>query len=195
MIPPRPRPGGRSERVAQAAFAAALSLHRPGGRAPSIAEIAAKAGVQRTTLYRRWGGPEALLHEAMMHAPREAIPVPDTGSLRGDLQELARSGCGFVASAEGRATTRMVIAAEPASRQAYWERRYGELAPIFERAVARGELSADADWRLYLDVIIGAPIFAECVKGSPLPLDACLAIAGLLDPVSLDASCGGERSD
>lgn len=179
-MPPKRRTGGRSERVQQAVFTAALALHRPGGAAPSMAAIAAKAGVQKTTLYRRWGSPEALMHEAMAAGPRAAIPVPDTGSLRGDLRELARRGHEFVVSNEGRATTRMLVAAEEASRQAYWVQRYDALWPIFERAVARGELAANADWKLYLDVIVGSSIFAEWVKGTPLSLEASLAIVALL---------------
>ncbi len=179
-MPPSRRTGGRSERVQQAVFAAALALYRPGGPVPSMAAVAAKSGVQKTTLYRRWASPEALMHEAMAAGPRQAIPVPDTGSLRGDLRELARLGHGFIASDEGRAATRMVVAAEEASRRAYWAGRYAVLAPIFERAVSRGELAADADWALYLDVIVGSAVFAEWVKGTPLTLEASLAVVNLL---------------
>ena len=75
-----------------AVFAAAIDLYDPGQPVPSMADIASRAGVQKTTLYRRWGDAEALLHEAVACQPREAIPVPDTGSLHGDLCELAMSG-------------------------------------------------------------------------------------------------------
>lgn len=179
-MPLRRRTGGRSERVRQVVFAAALALYRPGETMPSMAAVAAKAGVQKTTLYRRWSSPEALMHEAVAHGARQAIPVPDTGSFRGDLRELARLGHEFVVSDEGRDTTRMLVATGEASRQAYWARRYAALSPIFERAVARGELADNAKWELYLDAIVGSSVFAECVKGAPLSLEATLAIVDLL---------------
>lgn len=179
-MPLNRRTGGRSERVQKAVFTAALALYCPGETVPSMATVAAKAGVQKTTLYRRWSSPEALMHEAVAHGPRQAIPVPDTGSLRGDLRELARLGHEFVVSDEGRGTTRMLVAAEEASRRAYWTQRYDALSPIFKRAVARGELAADAKWELYLDAIVGSSVFAAWVKGTPLSLEATLAIVELL---------------
>ena len=73
------RPGGRSALVRASIFRAAQELFTPGEPLPTLAQIALRAGVQKTTVYRRWPTVEALLHEALADRPRRAIPVPDTG--------------------------------------------------------------------------------------------------------------------
>jgi len=176
----RKRLGGRSERVRSAAFAAALALYNPGEPIPSMRAIADRAGVQKTTLYRRWESVEALLHDALAQSPAAAIGVPDTGSLCGDLKELATAGHGFMSSVEGRSSLTLLLAATDTSKDAYWTRRYEDLRPIFTRAAARGEISASAHWEAYLDVIIGSTYSSHALKGRPIPLDALLVIVDLL---------------
>src|SRR6266511_5046821 len=83
---PARRPGGRSARVRSDAIAATLAeLAERGYAALSLESIARRAGVHKTTLYRRWGTREELVLEAMLARAGEHISVPDTGSLRGDL--------------------------------------------------------------------------------------------------------------
>jgi len=176
----RKRIGGRSERVRSAAFAAALALYSPGEPVPSMLEIADRAGVQKTTLYRRWGSVEALLHDAIAQSPAAAIPLPNTGSLCGDLHELATAGHRFMSSVEGRSSITLLLAATDASKDAYWTRRYEDLHPIFARAAARGEISASAPWEAYLDVIIGSTYSSHALKGRPISLDTLLFIVDLL---------------
>ena len=174
------RTGGRSEHVRRAVFAAALALYRPGESMPSMAAVAAQAGVQKTTLYRRWGSLEALMHAALADAPRQAIPVPNTGSFGGDMRELARLGHEFIASSEGHRTMRMLIAADEASRQAYWAQRYLALKPIFTRAILRGELPDQVNPGPYLDAIVGSSVFTGWIAGAPEALDSTLGLIDLL---------------
>lgn len=54
----------------------------------SIAEIARRAGVHETSIYRRWGTRAALALDAVLDTTETEIPAPDTGSLRGDLSAL-----------------------------------------------------------------------------------------------------------
>jgi AcrR family transcriptional regulator len=55
-----------------------------------LAAVAAVSGVDRTTIYRRWPTLEHLVAEAASAHAEQAIPIPDTGALVGDLHELAR---------------------------------------------------------------------------------------------------------
>ena len=75
------RPGGRSARVRADVIAATLAeLGERGYAALSLDSVARRAGVHKTTLYRRWGTREELVLEAMLERAGEHISVPDTGS-------------------------------------------------------------------------------------------------------------------
>src|SRR6266496_3740796 len=89
---PRKRPGGRSARDRTAVLRAALEeLIAVGYPSFSVEGVAERAGVHKTTLYRRWRNRENLLLEAMLEHGRENVPIPDTGSLRSDLLAYAKA--------------------------------------------------------------------------------------------------------
>src|SRR5215468_426884 len=97
----RARRGGRSARVRSAVLDATLALLREGGDAFGIPQIAARAGVHETSIYRRWGSREALIVDAVRSHIGEEIPVPDTGTLRGDLSAFLASIIAFLSSPLG----------------------------------------------------------------------------------------------
>lgn len=92
--PPSPqagtRPGGRSARVRAAVHRAVKELvaGEP-SEALTIPVVAARAGVHATTVYRRWGSVGDLLADVMTSRFSGDFVVPDTGSLRGDLERYA----------------------------------------------------------------------------------------------------------
>src|SRR6476469_1608721 len=88
---PRRAPGRpRSDAAHDAILTAAIALVREVGYdAVTMDGIAARAGVGKATVYRRWASKEALVVEALGGILR-AIPVPDTGTTRGDLLALLR---------------------------------------------------------------------------------------------------------
>src|SRR5438067_8052092 len=82
----------RSARAHRAILAAALALlAEEGFEAMSMEGVAARAGVGKSTIYRRWASKEALLIEAVSSIHAEA-PIVDTGNIRDDLLALARAG-------------------------------------------------------------------------------------------------------
>lgn len=84
------RPGGRSSRVLAAIYTSVGELVGEGADRISFPVIAARAGVNPTTLYRRWDDVNALLEEVAVAAlTRDGDQVPDTGSLEADLTEWA----------------------------------------------------------------------------------------------------------
>ncbi|WP_030557911.1 TetR/AcrR family transcriptional regulator, partial [Streptomyces exfoliatus] len=82
---PMARPGGRSARVQESVHAAVRELVAELGReALTVPQVAARAGVTPSTIYRRWGDLQELLSDvAVEHLRPEALPA-DLGSLRED---------------------------------------------------------------------------------------------------------------
>lgn len=137
-------------------------LARVGFERLSVADVAARAGVNKTSVYRRWPTKEHLVKAALRRSMGEAQAVPDTGALRTDLVALARSVAAFVESPRGTGVVRSVFAGarSPAVRAlaaSMWAEAGGEVPRLLlERAVARGELPADADVELLLFTLAGA---------------------------------------
>src|SRR5215207_3763595 len=85
----RVRPGGRSARVRAAVLAATLQLLAERGYDQlELPAVARRAGVNITTVYRRWGARARLVGEALLERTRPLRPTPDTGALRTDLEQL-----------------------------------------------------------------------------------------------------------
>src|SRR5580693_3020763 len=88
----RRRPAGRGPKVRRAVLAATLAeLSETGYAALTVEAVARRAGVHKTTVYRRWPEREALVIDALTDHVAAEVPVPDTGSIDTDLRELARS--------------------------------------------------------------------------------------------------------
>ena len=86
----RRRTGGRSARVVAAVHDALNELVAQGNPRPvTVAEIAERAGVNPTSIYRRWGTLEALVLDVEAARLQVNSPIPDTGTLRGDLLAYA----------------------------------------------------------------------------------------------------------
>jgi AcrR family transcriptional regulator len=128
----------------------------------SIPEIAAIAGVNKTSIYRRWINKAGLVQDALRAAMIHTEQAPDTGNLRGDLVELARTVAAFTQSRVGTAIIRIMLAQEGNSdihhlaNMAYAEA--GKSGPwlTIKRATERGELNADVDPSLVLFTLAGA---------------------------------------
>lgn len=161
---PRAAPGrrGPSPRVRTAVIAATLAeLAESGYASLSLERVGRRAGVHKTTLYRRWGSREELVLEAMLERAAEHISVPDTGSLRDDLLELARTAAANAASPEVAAMARAVAAESPhdsrlaAANRRFWAERLDLDGVIVERAIARGEVAAGTDKRQVIEAVLG----------------------------------------
>ena len=159
---PRRRLGGRSARVRASVLEAAFRLlMKKGTDAFSIAEVAAKAGVHETSIYRRWGTKHALIRDACLHHVEGALPMPDTGSLRSDLIALLDRLVAMLDSPEGRTVLVLSVSQHPhivAARRRHWQRRFGLLRALFAKAVARGECPRDVDPIEFIETLI-APLY------------------------------------
>jgi len=176
----RPRPGGRAAQVRHAVLTAARDLYVSGERLPTLTDIAAKAGVQRTTLYRRWGNSEAVLLDAVGVDIQKAIPIPNTGSLRKDLMKLARDAHKFHGSESGRGLVAMLLGAPDHIKEKYWHDRYATLQQVFENALRRKEIAPRADWSFYLDLFMAPWYFCVWAKSKQWPLDSARRTISLI---------------
>ncbi|WEK08635.1 MAG: TetR/AcrR family transcriptional regulator [Candidatus Pseudomonas colombiensis] len=97
------RPGGRSARVQESIHAAVLELLDEQERSTlTVPQIATRAGVTPSTIYRRWGDLSALLADVALARMRPDSEPADTGSLRGDLQAWAEQYLDEMSSEPGR---------------------------------------------------------------------------------------------
>ncbi len=181
------RPGGRSARVRRAVVDATLALLIERGLAAvTIPAVAERSGVHATSIYRRWGGRDALVADVLLTGADTAMPLPDTGSFRGDAIALLEDLRRLLASPLGAAFAEVVIASRADDnaelRRRYWTGRLAHVSVMVERAVARGELARDADPRFTFELLVG-PLHTRALTapdelGEDLPariVDACLA--------------------
>jgi AcrR family transcriptional regulator len=140
--------------------AARAVLLEQGIRAFSLLEVARRAGVPKTTVYRRWSSRKEMLAAALTHVMNEADALPDTGSLRGDLVASVKAQLDSL-DREARALARLGLEAEdddelrPIVREAF-DRRRRTFYLMLQRAIGRGELRPDVDFDATLDLVFGA---------------------------------------
>jgi AcrR family transcriptional regulator len=192
------RPPGRGPKVRAAVLAATLSeLTETGYAAMTIENVAQRAGVHKTTVYRRWQSRERLVADAVTELAGTRVPFPDSDDISADLRALARSLVRFLASPVGRAVTAVMLSdagripeVADAQRRRF-EERYRQAGPVIARAIARGELPSGTDPAEVVRNVL-APIYLRVlVTGEPISqstadaaADAALAAAraGALKP-------------
>lgn len=166
QVAPARRPGGRSARVRAAVLDAVLAeVTEHGYDGLTVDGVASRAGVHRTSVYRRWVDVGGLLADALNRAAEDDWSPPDTGSVREDLIELGREvgQLGHPGSVGAAVIAASFRSAEAGSAlRAFWADRYVRCEVIVERAVARGELPAELDARRLL-IAATAPLFHQLV--------------------------------
>lgn len=139
----------------------------------SIEAIAARSGVAKTTIYRQWPHQAALVLDAFRSIAPDP-PVPDTGSLQGDLKVLVG---GFAeALGNGRAGVLMAALIDAAQRDADFadlhtqetRRRHQPVLAVLTRGLERGELPPGTDVEALVDRLAGPVLHRRFVSAHPL---------------------------
>ncbi|OPF91769.1 TetR/AcrR family transcriptional regulator [Rhodopseudomonas palustris] len=178
---PKSRPGGRAARTKTATFQAVAELVAEKGHgAVSMTDVAERAGVAATSLYRRWGDIGSLIREVAVEQLMRDYPIPDTGSIEGDLRQWARSIALTLSRPEGSSFFRAFVAtatpthAGTVAPPEALARRIEQIEQMLARANARGERALAVD-----DVIdfLLAPLFVRALFGTPLDEEAAEALA------------------
>ncbi len=159
---PRGRP--RSQAADRAILAATVELLAERGLAAmSIEEVAARAGVGKATIYRRWPSKGLLALDAFVASFQEQQPLPDTGTLRGDLLDALHAWVRAVTrTPTGRMLADLIAEAQhdPELRAAWRDRVMEPLRVqhriMLDRAIARGEIPPSVDREVVLDLFFGA---------------------------------------
>jgi AcrR family transcriptional regulator len=145
---------------------AAVTLLVSKGPSFTMDEVASAADVGRASVFRRYATKRDMLLDALALAMDAQVPpVPDTGSLEGDLLVIVTETLAAWNSPELAERTRQIFGEagrDPAVaeiiRTAMRDRMTRSWA-IYDRAIARGELSADADLWLLSDMLVGLVVY------------------------------------
>ncbi|MEV7187084.1 TetR/AcrR family transcriptional regulator [Kitasatospora sp. NPDC093102] len=172
---PTPRPGGRSARVRAEVVAATLAeITEKGYDGLTVEAVAARAGVHKATLYRRWGGVDGLVADALTASADQAWPLPDTGDLQQDLRRITREVFSVFTDPElGPTPTALIFAAQrsdagAAALRAFFAARHRQAAEVVERAAARGELPAGTDSAEVVRAAVAPLYYRLFVSDDPL---------------------------
>lgn len=141
----------------------------------SIEGVARRAGVGKTAVYRRWRSKLEMVIDVVSAIAVAGVPVPDTGSLRGDVRAML----GITASALRHPLAAQIVPdllAEAARNAelartletALRETQRGISAVLVDNAVGRGELPAGTDPELAFDMVIGPLYWRLAVVRAPV---------------------------
>jgi AcrR family transcriptional regulator len=186
--PRRPHTGRRRNDAAKDAIldAAFRLLRRPGAEGVTIEAIAAEAGVGRQTIYRWWPTKGAVVADALMRHARAVVPDRDTGSFAGDLAAfLADTFAGLEPEGYAGALRGIVAAAQTDEHVArvladFTTARRAALRSLLQRGQTTGELAADADLDMLVDMAYGVIYYRLLVGHAPLDRAAARSLAAEL---------------
>ena len=169
------RPGGRTARVRAAVLqAAGDALAEHGLARLDLADVARRANVGRTTVYRRWGTPTNLVADLLVDMAEQSLPRTDTGSLVDDLKANARLVRRTLIDPRQGELFKAVIAAatwDPPTAEAlhrFYATRIEEWAPCVRQAVERGEVPAGTDAHEVVRAVSAPLYYRFLVSGDPL---------------------------
>ena len=183
LAPEKARPGRpRSEQSKAAVLRAASELMQEVGlRAMTTELIAARSGASKATIYKWWPNKYTVAVEAFLSEMLAEAADPDTGSAREDFCVVLRGVMHFYNTTSGRVFGQLVGEAQfdplvhAALRDVFIQSRRRVGRAIWDRGVARGELRADVDPEIAIDIVF-APAIYRLVTGSGA-LDAAAAEA------------------
>lgn len=165
----RPRSAAANGAILDASIALVREL---GYDAVSMDGIAARAGVGKATVYRRWDGKETLVAEAIQRLMSEAMRVPDTGATAGDVRALMRVAEGMYGDpatpmllsglVAAMARSERIARAVRSSFVASWR---DAMRVVLARGVLRGDLRRSVDLELALDLLSGPPLHRALIGG------------------------------
>ncbi|MET8248611.1 TetR/AcrR family transcriptional regulator [Streptomyces sp. NPDC005202] len=175
--PGRPRSAAADTAILAATRAALVEL---GWSKLTLGDVATRAGVAKTTLYRRWAGKNELVVDAVAELFDE-LRLPDRGSLAADIEGVVLQFAALLARPEARSGL-MAVVAESTRDEALRERIRTSIVERQKRLVvegraraqARGELPAETDPEeaartvdLIFDMVAGAVVHRTLVSAEP----------------------------
>jgi AcrR family transcriptional regulator len=169
----RPRDSDADRRILAAARDALLSAGYAG---LAVDEVAQRAGVAKTTLYRRWPTKDHLAIAVYADMLDRDVPVTDTGDIRADLVAYLQQIAATLASVRRRSAGIVAELVAAAARhpdvgeamRGLYTRRIRLAVDLIGRATERGELRSGTDPILLLDQLAGALYYRVLITGTPV---------------------------
>lgn len=163
------RPGGRTADVTRRVHDAIIALLVEGGaQACTVSAVCERAGIERSTLYRRFPDRWPAIIDALMTRAAADI-MPDLGnSFADDLLSVLRKLCATLETPLGPALLSAAVELRRDGSEyprAYFDQRVAQLAPMFEAAIERGELPADVDREELFSFAAGPIYFRMFIAG------------------------------
>jgi AcrR family transcriptional regulator len=170
------RPGGRTADVTRRINEAILDLMAEGGTEHcTFQNVAARAGIERSTLYRRNPDRWPTIMEAIIHLAERETANFNTSAFRTDLTGTLLNLSRVLNSSLGPPLMSVAAAlqsgAAPGQAEAFWASRQKHLAPMFDAAISRGELPADVDRDRLFAMAAGPIYFRKFIASQPVTDD------------------------
>ena len=169
-------PAGRRERTEKAIIDATRELLAERGVGGlTVERVAARAGVAKTTIYRRWRSKDELALAVLIDMVENVVATPDLGETRDELVAFVNAAVTILGSTlMGRVMQGLVsdLATDSELGRAFRERvvamRVAEVRRLVERGIERGDLRADTDIELLHELLFGPVYYRLLLSGSPL---------------------------
>ena len=186
--PRRPHTGRRRNEAAREAVldAAFRLISGPQAEGLTIDAIAAEAGVGRQTIYRWWPSKGAVVADALVRHAQGVVPERDTGSFAGDLTAFFVDSFAGLQNEGLNARLRQIVAEAQHDEHVarvladFTAVRRGALRALLERGQAAGELAADADLDMLVDMAYGVLYYRLLIRHAPLDEKAGRSLAAEL---------------
>jgi AcrR family transcriptional regulator len=169
----RTRPGGRNAQVRARVFDAVRQALESGDpQNLSFDRLAEQAGVHRATIYRRWLSTEGLVADLLVELTPLDTPLPDTGTLGGDLAEVVSRVAATAATPAARMMQRLVAGTTDQylveAARGYWSSLLDHTAQVIRRAQRRGAAAADVDPVVATESLLAPIHFRLLVTQQPI---------------------------
>jgi AcrR family transcriptional regulator len=164
------------ERTEQAILEATRELLAEGGvRHLTVEKVAARSGVAKTTIYRRWRSKDELALAVLLKMVEQIVEVPDLGDIRAELVGFVDGAVKILgATLMGRVMRGLAsdLATDPELGRSFREQivafRVSEVRRVLERAIERGELRPDIDVDLVHEMLFGPVYYRLLLSGGDL---------------------------
>jgi AcrR family transcriptional regulator len=141
----------------------------------TIEKVAARAGVAKTTIYRRWRDKDELALAVVLDMVEQVVKLPELGDTRAELLAFVNAAVKVLGSTlMGRVMQGLVsdLATDPELAQAFRDRvvsvRDGEVERLVQRGIARGDLRPDTNPETAHELLIGPVYYRLLLSGRPL---------------------------
>lgn len=134
--------------------------------------IAERADIHKTTLYRRWTNVPNLITEVLNWISSERIPMPDTGSLEGDIRELVSLYGAHFRSDLGKTINRILIDHQHTKiegvsdwMEAHFQSQHAAFTQVASRSLERGEIQSVEDFIFAIELVLGPMLMRSSLNG------------------------------